>query len=415
MKKLRSWQLKFMLLLIATSIFTLSVFSNTSATNPGESFGNKENNQTIPYLEKGMYVIVGAFQIADNAIKYTRSVKIKGQAPAIGRYRENGMYYVYAYTTKDDLEYARARRSELRAMNQFYDAWILYVGITLKELTEKEETPDVVAMNQPKEIKAGNLNLEQPKTEEFIPPPPVQQDQNLYNYRFNVINATTLREVPGYVTIIDASRNRAMKSLSTNQIHQLEAPNSQSKEIIALCDIFGFVKEQVKFKIDDPMSSEERIMFEQSGGINTVKFVLARHKVGEVLIMYNVYFYNDAAIMKPESKFELNSLLGMLKENEKLVIRIHGHTNGNTAGKIIKLKEDDGNFFEITSNNIDGFGSAKDLSKARADVIARWLVEQGIDRKRMEVRGWGGKKMIYKKTDSMAGKNVRVEIELLKG
>jgi hypothetical protein len=31
------------------------------------------------------------------------------------------------------------------------------------------------------------------------------------------------------------------------------------------------------------------------------------------------------------------------------------------------------------------------------------------------VRGWGGKKMIYKKTDSMAGKNVRVEIELLKG
>jgi outer membrane protein OmpA-like peptidoglycan-associated protein len=43
------------------------------------------------------------------------------------------------------------------------------------------------------------------------------------------------------------------------------------------------------------------------------------------------------------------------------------------------------------------------------------LVEQGIDKKRMEVRGWGGKKMIYKKTDSMAGKNVRVEIELLKG
>jgi outer membrane protein OmpA-like peptidoglycan-associated protein len=335
--------------------------------------------------------------------------------PEVGRYRENGMFYVYAYTTKDDLEFARARRAELRAMNQFYDAWILYVGITLQELTEKEETPDVVAMNQPKEIKSGNLNLEQPKAEEFIPPPPAQQDQNLYNYRFNVINATTLREVPGYVTIIDASRNRAIKSVSTNQIHQLEAPNSQSKEIIAMCDIFGFVKEQVKFKVDDPMSSEDRTMMEESGGINTVKFVLARHKVGEVLTMYNVYFYNNAAIMKPESKFELNSLLSMLKENEKLIIRIHGHTNGNATGKIIKLKEDDNNFFEITTNNIDGFGSAKDLSKERGDVIARWLVEQGIDKKRMEVRGWGGKKMIYKKTDEMAGKNVRVEIELLKG
>ncbi len=404
-----------MLLLSITFLFTFSIFSNTTAFSLRESLGIKEKNQSVPNLEKGMYIIVGAFQIAENAHKYARSVKVNGKMPEVGRYRENGMFYVYAYTTKDDLEFARARRAELRAMNQFYDAWILYVGITLKELTEKEETPDVVAMNQPKEIKSGNLNLERPKAEEFIPPPPAQQDQNLYNYRFNVINATTLREVPGYVTIIDASRNRAIKSVSTNQIHQLEAPNSQSKEIIAMCDIFGFVKEQVKFKVDDPMSSEDRIMFEESGGINTVKFVLARHKVGEVLTMYNVYFYNNAAIMKPESKFELNSLLSMLKENEKLIIRIHGHTNGNATGKIIKLKEDDNNFFEITTNNIDGFGSAKDLSKERGDVIARWLVEQGVDKKRMEVRGWGGKKMIYKKTDEMAGKNVRVEIELLKG
>ena len=34
--------------------------------------------------------------------------------------------------------------------------------------------------------------------------------------------------------------------------------------------------------------------------------------------MYNVYFFTNAAIMKPESKFELNSLLAMLEENEKL-------------------------------------------------------------------------------------------------
>ena len=415
MKKIRFWQVNRVLPLTVSLIFAFSFFSSSTGFNLSDSFEMNERNQSLPYLEKGMYIIVGAFQIAENAMQYARSIKVKGKTPDVGRYRENGMYYVYAYTTKDDLEFARARRGELRAMNQFYDAWILYVGITLKELTEKEETPDVVAMSQPKEIAAGKVNLDQPKTEEFIPPPPVQQDQNLYNYRFNVINATSLREVPGYVTIIDAARNKAMKSLSTNQIHQLEAPSSQSKEIIAMCDIFGFVKEQVKFKIDDPMSSEDKGMIEESGGIYTVKFILARHKVGEILTMYNVYFYNDAAIMKPESKFELNSLLGMLKENEKLTIRIHGHTNGNTAGKIIKLKEDDNNFFEITANNIDGLGSAKDLSQERADIIARWLMEQGIDKKRMDIKGWGGKKMIYKKTDAMAGKNVRVEIELVKG
>ena len=45
----------------------------------------------------------------------------------------------------------------------------------------------------------------------------------------------------------------------------------------------------------------------------------------------------------------------------------------------------------------------------------RWLLEQGIDKKRMELKGWGGKKMIYGKTDKLAGRNVRVEIEILKG
>lgn len=415
MKNLKLWQYSLITLLSITLVLTFSLFTSTTALNLEEAFKIKEIQQQVPDLKKGMYIIVGAFQIAENASQYAKSIKIKGKTPGIGRYAGNGLFYVYAYTTPDDLEFARAKRAELRKTNQFYDAWILYVGLKLDDLTQQEETPDVVTINKPKELKGGNINLEKPKQEEFIPPPPVRQDQNLYNYRFNVINATSLKEVPGYITIIDADRSKAMKSVSTNQTHQLEAPTTQSKEIIALCDIFGFVKEQVKFKIDDPMSSADNSIVDQSGGITTVKFTLARHKVGEVLTMYNVYFYNNAAVMKPESKFELNSLLSMLKENEKLEIKIHGHTNGNAAGKIIKLQPDDNNFFEITSNNIEGMGSAKELSKERAFTIARWLIEQGIDGKRMDVKGWGGKKMIYKKTDSMAGKNVRVEIELLKG
>lgn len=415
MKNLKLWQYSLSTLLSITLILTFSLFTSSTAFNLTEAYKIKETQQQVPDLKKGMYIIVGAFQIAENASQYAKSIKIKSKAPKVGRYAGNGLYYVYAYSTPDDLEFARAKRAELRKTNQFYDAWILYVGLNLDELIQAEETPDVVTINQPKELKSENINLEKPKQEEFIPPPPVQKDENAYNYRFSVINATTLKEVPGYITIIDADRNKAMKSVSTNQTHQLEAPTTQSREIIALCDIFGFVKEQVKFKIDDPMSSPDSDMMEQSGGITTIKFTLARHKVGEVLTMYNVYFYNNAAIMKPESKFELNSLLSMLKENDKLQIKIHGHTNGNAAGKIIKLQPDDNNFFEITSNNLEGMGSAKELSKERAFTIARWLIEQGIDGKRMDVKGWGGKKMIYKKTDSMAGKNVRVEIELLKG
>ena len=414
MKNLKLWQGSLITLLSVTIVLCIAFFSSSTAFNLRETFKINDEQQAIPDLKKGMYIIVGAFQIPENCLQYAKSIMIKDQTPKVGRYTGNGLYYVYAYNTPDDLEFARAKRAELRQTHQFYDAWILYVGITLEEL-EQEDTPDVVAITQPKEISSPDLNIEQPKQEETIPPPPVQQDENMYNFRFNVINATTLKEVPGYVTIIDAARNKAMKSVSTNQIHPLEAPQTQSKEIIALCDIFGYVKEQVTFKIDDPMSSPDKAMINQSGGITTVRFELARHKVGEILTMYHVYFYNNAAIMKPESKFELNSLLSMLKENDKLQIKIHGHTNGNAPGKIIKLRPDDNNYFEITPNNLEGTGSAKELSKERAFTIARWLIDQGIDGKRMDVKGWGGKKMIYKKTDAMAGKNVRVEIEILKG
>lgn len=418
MKNIKYWRGTLLISVLAITLlvaFSLISFSS-SALTLRKSLNIEQASQSIPDLNKGIYLIVGAFKIPENAIKYANSIKVKGKSPRVGRYKGNGLYYVYAYATRENLEYARGKRTELRNTSQFYNAWILYVGMKLADLEKKEVTPDLIVLNQPKE-KAPQKKREsvvETKAKTNEPPPPVAQEQAQYNFLFNVTNATSLNEVPGYITIIDAARSKAMRSVSTNQIHALTAPNSQSKEIIALCDIFGFVKAQVKFKIDDPLVSTDNSGFKESGGITTIPFELVRHKVGDILIMYNVYFYNNSAIMKPESKFELNGLLGMLKENDKLKITIHGHTNGNSAGKIIHLKDDDDNFFTVTENNEEKTGSAKELSKERANIIRRWLVDKGIDEKRMDLKGWGGKKPLYDKNDKKAARNVRVEIEILK-
>jgi outer membrane protein OmpA-like peptidoglycan-associated protein len=286
----------------------------------------------------------------------------------------------------------------------------LYVGINLQELLSKvtSEKPGSIQPQEP-------VAVQMPEPEEQQVTSSTLDNTDAYQYLFNVTNATNLKEVTGYIKIIDAARNKVMKSVSTNQIHTINAPGTETNEIIVLCDIFGFVKEQIVLKTDDPINSPDKAKISQKDGITTVTFSLSRHKkVGEILTMFNVYFYKDAAIMKPESIFELNNLLSMVKENEKLTIRIHGHTNGNSAGKIISLKKDDDNFFQVTNNNIKGFGSAKELSKQRAEVIQRWLMSNGISKSRMELKAWGGKKMIYKKRDKMAERNVRVEIEILK-
>jgi outer membrane protein OmpA-like peptidoglycan-associated protein len=116
--------------------------------------------------------------------------------------------------------------------------------------------------------------------------------------------------------------------------------------------------------------------------------------------------------MRPESRYEVNSLLDMLNENPNYKIRIHGHTNGNAAGKIIAMNKDTQNYFSLTDTK-EGFGSAKELSEQRATIIRDYMVSNGIDAKRMEIKAWGGKKPIHDKNSARAQENVRVEIEIL--
>ena len=101
-----------------------------------------------------------------------------------------------------------------------------------------------------------------------------------------------------------------------------------------------------------------------------------------------------------------------MKENTKYRITLHGHTNGRAAGTIITMGEAK-NFFELTPDVKKGIGSAKDLSRERAEVIKDWLVANGIAADRMEIKAWGGSRMIHDKNSVNARKNVRVEVEVL--
>ncbi len=102
----------------------------------------------------------------------------------------------------------------------------------------------------------------------------------------------------------------------------------------------------------------------------------------------------------------------MLQENPKYKIKIHGHTNGGAHGKIISMDKDSKNYFAL-QNTREGVGSAKKLSEERAAVIRNYLVSNGVDASRMEVKAWGGKRPIHDKHSTRANENVRVEIEIL--
>lgn len=135
-------------------------------------------------------------------------------------------------------------------------------------------------------------------------------------------------------------------------------------------------------------------------------------KKGEMETLNYIFFYRDAAVLRPESRYEVDRLVQLMKDHPDDKIRIHGHTNGNDKGPIIRLKNGSKDFFSL-DNTVQDYGSAQKLSELRAMLIRDYLVYNGINIKRMSIKAWGGKKPLFQVDDEKAEANVRVEIEVL--
>ncbi|MEP2670291.1 MAG: SPOR domain-containing protein, partial [Cyclobacteriaceae bacterium] len=192
-------------------------------------------------------------------------------------------------------------------------------------------------------------------------------------FRFDLFNTMNLKRVAGEVDLVNES-GRKISSYASNEVVQVMRSDA-SGNIILACEVLGYRKLLFKLNYDNPFLTEGVEKGENEEAI--VPFGLVRLQKGDIAVMYNVYFFKDAAIMRPESRYEINNLLSMMNENEAYKILIHGHTNGNAAGKIITMS-DAKNFFSLT-NTEEGRGSAKKLSEERAKVISKYLVDQGIE------------------------------------
>jgi outer membrane protein OmpA-like peptidoglycan-associated protein len=169
--------------------------------------------------------------------------------------------------------------------------------------------------------------------------------------------------------------------------------------------------EEIKVVATDPppppvKTEEEKI----KEAVESKSMVL---KKGEMETLDYIFFFRDAAVLRPESKFEVDRLVQLMKSHPEEKIKIHGHTNGNDKGPIFRLPEGSKDFFTM-DNTVQDYGSAVKLSELRALLIRDYLVFNGINIKRMTIKAWGGKKPLFQVDDEKAEANVRVEIEVLK-
>ncbi len=87
---------------------------------------------------------------------------------------------------------------------------------------------------------------------------------------------------------------------------------------------------------------------------------------GSKIVLKNIFFDTDAYTLKSESEVELNTLLNFMENNENLEVEIEGHTDNIGA----------------ESHNLM-------LSENRAKAVFEYLVNNGINSKRMTFKGFG--------------------------
>lgn len=134
-------------------------------------------------------------------------------------------------------------------------------------------------------------------------------------------------------------------------------------------------------------------------GIFKVKikdFVIAKTEIGKKLSVKDLHFYGGEAILLPESKPELKILLFFLKINPTYKIELAGHING--VGSIVPRGSKD---FKLSEN--------------RAKTVYQFLIENGIDEKRLVYKGYANWEMVFPnaQTEKQMAANRRVEVRIL--
>jgi outer membrane protein OmpA-like peptidoglycan-associated protein len=121
-------------------------------------------------------------------------------------------------------------------------------------------------------------------------------------------------------------------------------------------------------------------------------FALEPVSIGQSIGLKNLKFAQSKADLLPESNLELNKILTFLKDTPTAEIELHGHTD-----------------------NQGDFDLNLQLSRQRAEAVKIFLVQQGIQARRISCKGFGGTRPVgNNRREESREQNRRVELVVRK-
>ncbi len=148
----------------------------------------------------------------------------------------------------------------------------------------------------------------------------------------------------------------------------------------------------IDISVEGYLDDQQTIKTDTINDNSTVRLELLSLKEGTTIQLKSVLFIRGTSDIKDGSFEELDRVYTMLKKNPSIEIELSGHTDNTGSAKL----------------NIE-------LSQKRSDRIKEYLVEKGINSKRLQSKGYGGARPIASNRSEATRKlNRRVEFTIIK-
>jgi outer membrane protein OmpA-like peptidoglycan-associated protein/tetratricopeptide (TPR) repeat protein len=195
-------------------------------------------------------------------------------------------------------------------------------------------------------------------------------------------DAITGKPVEATIEITDNSTGKVIETFTTNSatgkfLLSLAAGKNYGIAVKAP----GYLFHSENFDVMEPI------------GFNMInkEIELKNIKKGSKIALRNIFFDSGKSTLKLESNAELDRLVQLLKDVPSLRIEISGHTD-----------------------NVGSEGMNQKLSQDRADAVVAYLVTKGIDKSRLESKGYGSNRPVTSNNTSEGKQqNRRTEFEIL--
>lgn len=409
----------------------MRLFAFASLLFLSSAFWHTAAGQTNYYVTIGVY---GSGK-QDYAVNYTNRASKMGFSAQYAINPHRKLYYVFLLQS-DDFKKAVSFMIKMRAETEYKDAWV-FVGNLGEEhtnatVTEPAKNPATETTVKPV-VETPAKPVSEPAVTKPVSPvvvaAPATESKHVVKHdstavakpaakkaakgkfvTFEFLNDENGNEVRGEVHVQESKLATQYQAFKANEMVDLLHPRNQAGIYFITTIAPGYKAFETTINYKDPSAS---VAETGPDGELIIRIHLERAKRGDYIEFNNVGFYRNSVIMQPSFQVELDGLADLMKEHVSYKVRIHGHCNGTEPRGIIMLGKST-KYFQSDAGNHKKTASARELTELRAESAKAYLVSQGVEAERIEVKGEGGKMMVYPSNSVYANYNDRVEVEIIR-